>query len=67
MTSQVLDKIKDYFRDLDVAQNEDDGNGVYLDFDKQGNYLSSRYWNALKFSAVHIRPDYYGVIKVKEK
>lgn len=37
------------------------------DFDKQGNYLSSRYWNALKFSAVHIRPDYYGVIKVKEK
>lgn len=34
-----LDKIKDYFRDLDVAQNEDDGNGVYLDFDKS-NFIA---------------------------
>ncbi len=37
------------------------------DFDENGNYISTRYWNALKFSAVFDRPDYYGIIEVKKR
>jgi len=35
------------------------------DFNQKGEYIATRYWNALKFSAVSIRPDYYGVLKIK--
>lgn len=44
-----LDKIKDYFRDLDVAQNEDDSTGVYLDFDKS-NFIAENTLDLASFA-----------------
>lgn len=45
-----LDKIKDYFRDLDIAENNDDnGKGVYLDFDKS-NFISQNTLNLAPFA-----------------
>lgn len=44
-----LDKIKDYFRDLEVAQ-EDDNNGVYLDFDKS-NFIAENTLDLASFAA----------------
>ena len=32
------------------------------DFGRNGEYLATRYWNALKFSAVCDRPDFYGIV-----
>lgn len=32
------------------------------DFGRNGEYLATRYWNALKFSAVSDRPDFYGIV-----
>lgn len=34
-------------------------------FDKNGKYCATRYWNALKFSAVSDRPDFYGIVAVE--
>ncbi len=36
------------------------------DFNGEGRYVGTRYWNALKFSAVSDRPDFYGIIKIKK-
>lgn len=43
-----LDKIKDYFRDLEVA-NEDDSTGVYLDFDKS-NFIAENTLDLASFA-----------------
>ncbi len=43
-----LDKIKDYFRDLEVA-NEDDSAGVYLDFDKS-NFIAENTLDLASFA-----------------
>lgn len=36
------------------------------DFNGDGKYIATRYWNALKFSPVSDCPNYYGIIEVKK-